>query len=599
MTTSLLPEPKIQFFDNNGAPLNGGLVYTYNPGTLIAKDSYTTNAGTVAHPNPVVLDSAGRASIWLSGYYRIILRDSAGVLIWDIDNVSSMESSSFANIQWVTQSMTFTYVAATQMTTPGIVTDTFPTGTRVQADVAAGTITGTVTSSSSGGFPVITTINVIWEAGALDIGLSAVRTGVLTVLKNAIPVMPVVAKIATYALTITDINQMFTMNHATGAAFTLPAANAVPSGSWYRLKNIGAGSMTVTGTVDDIVDQAFETYGEILIFTDSTSWYGKLIVDPYIDKSIGIINNISIIGQAVSNRLVSTVMSSTGATLTSGERATVGFRSSLLTSGIGLARNIISSLSLDIPAMASLGFANSESGRVYCYGLDNAGTVEYAIVKDASMFPDNILVSTATLAGTSNQSTTMYSAIARSNLAARLLGYLEVQYGTAAWSHNPTKSQTMGDGVKRSGDIVQKVRSELRTVATGNTAMPADNTIPQITEGAQLLTATIKPTSAINWLNFKFSGFMSAAAAAYLHTALFEGNTLNALAGFLSYCPAASQTYPILLSHQMRAAITDATTFRIRVGCHNATVWTVNGYGGGQMLGGVTVADLEITEVML
>ena len=56
-----------QFFDNNGAPLAGGLIYTYAAGTTTPQTTYTTIAGTTAHTNPIVLDATARADILASG----------------------------------------------------------------------------------------------------------------------------------------------------------------------------------------------------------------------------------------------------------------------------------------------------------------------------------------------------------------------------------------------------------------------------------------------------------------------------------------------------------------------------------------------------
>jgi len=84
----LMTPPYLQFFDANGAPLAGGKVYTYTAtGTFSTnKATYTTEAGDVEHPNPVVLDAAGRpdtgnGSIWLSGTYDFVVKDSTDVTI--------------------------------------------------------------------------------------------------------------------------------------------------------------------------------------------------------------------------------------------------------------------------------------------------------------------------------------------------------------------------------------------------------------------------------------------------------------------------------------------------------------------------------------
>lgn len=83
---SLFPVAQ-QFFDNNGDPLAGGKVYFYEAGTTTPKDTYTTQAGDVANTNPVILDSAGRASIWGTGSYKEVIKTSADVTISTRDNV--------------------------------------------------------------------------------------------------------------------------------------------------------------------------------------------------------------------------------------------------------------------------------------------------------------------------------------------------------------------------------------------------------------------------------------------------------------------------------------------------------------------------------
>jgi len=80
-----------QFFDNNGVPLSGGLLYTYQAGTTTQIATYTTQSGNIANSNPIVLDSSGRPpnEIWLNGAYnyKFVLQTSAGVQIWSMDNL--------------------------------------------------------------------------------------------------------------------------------------------------------------------------------------------------------------------------------------------------------------------------------------------------------------------------------------------------------------------------------------------------------------------------------------------------------------------------------------------------------------------------------
>lgn len=81
-----------QFFDNNGVPLAGGLIYTYAAGTTTPQATYTTSAGTIAHANPIVLDSAGRVpggEMWLvmGLNYKFVLKTSTATTIATYDNI--------------------------------------------------------------------------------------------------------------------------------------------------------------------------------------------------------------------------------------------------------------------------------------------------------------------------------------------------------------------------------------------------------------------------------------------------------------------------------------------------------------------------------
>ena len=85
-----------QFFDNSGVPLAGGLLYSYEAGTTTPLATYTTSAGNIANSNPIVLDAAGRppSEIWLDNRpYKLVLKTSASVLIWTMDNIAGINAS--------------------------------------------------------------------------------------------------------------------------------------------------------------------------------------------------------------------------------------------------------------------------------------------------------------------------------------------------------------------------------------------------------------------------------------------------------------------------------------------------------------------------
>jgi len=85
---ALSPVPKLQFFDANGEPLVGGKLYSYAAGTTTPQATYTDAGGVTANPNPVILDSRGEASVWLSTpLYKLKLATSTDVEVWTVDNV--------------------------------------------------------------------------------------------------------------------------------------------------------------------------------------------------------------------------------------------------------------------------------------------------------------------------------------------------------------------------------------------------------------------------------------------------------------------------------------------------------------------------------
>ena len=91
---------KFQAFDGNGDPLSGGLLYTYIVGTTTAKATYTTATADVEQANPIVLNARGEADsdIYGTGYYKLVLKTSAGTTLWTIASIAGVNESSMTTI---------------------------------------------------------------------------------------------------------------------------------------------------------------------------------------------------------------------------------------------------------------------------------------------------------------------------------------------------------------------------------------------------------------------------------------------------------------------------------------------------------------------
>lgn len=108
----------VQFMDNAGAPLNGGKLYTYEPGTTTAKTTYQDAALSTAHANPIVLDSVGRPpsnAVWCDGETKFIVKTSADVTLFTLDNFNQDQTGfgdySTKNADIITKTATYSLVA--------------------------------------------------------------------------------------------------------------------------------------------------------------------------------------------------------------------------------------------------------------------------------------------------------------------------------------------------------------------------------------------------------------------------------------------------------------------------------------------------------
>lgn len=121
MATELRYPMGYVFLDNSGDPLASGTVQYYEAGTTTDEPIYSDAAGATALPNPITLNSAGRAvdgasnlvAIYLSDAgatdYKEEVKDSGGTTIWTDDDIpvpvdltASLSDTAKPRIQWAT-----------------------------------------------------------------------------------------------------------------------------------------------------------------------------------------------------------------------------------------------------------------------------------------------------------------------------------------------------------------------------------------------------------------------------------------------------------------------------------------------------------------
>jgi len=147
-----------------------------------------------------------------------------------------------------------------------------------------------------------------------------------------------------------------------------------------------------------------------------------------------------------------------------------------------------------------------------------------------------------------------------------------------------------------SGELVQQVYAEQASVINCNASIPYDDTIPQSGEGTEVMTATITPTNASNYLHITFNFWGTASAGVSIRVALFQDATANALTGVVDDAPANKHACTSLI-YRMVAGTTSATTFKIRAGPGSGSFYVNGTLAGARIFGGVSVATLTINEI--
>lgn len=147
-----------------------------------------------------------------------------------------------------------------------------------------------------------------------------------------------------------------------------------------------------------------------------------------------------------------------------------------------------------------------------------------------------------------------------------------------------------------SGIFVKQVRATSTTATNSSTVIPYDDTIPQNTEGAEVITVSITPANTNNILVIQWNGLVGSNSNQQCSAALFQDSTANALNATSSIVQSVSFTDGMILTHTMTAGTTSSTTFKIRIGPNSAGTITLNGTNSARLFGGVATSVITVTE---
>ena len=153
------------------------------------------------------------------------------------------------------------------------------------------------------------------------------------------------------------------------------------------------------------------------------------------------------------------------------------------------------------------------------------------------------------------------------------------------------------------GAVVDSIAGSYTTNAdiTGaGSVIPFDDTIPQNTEGTQIISVSITPKSTTNKLRCRFSAeIVTNTNSSVVQAAMFRGGVANAIAASYAVITTAEFSVTLAFEHEFVPASTSAQTISVRVGPSSAVqVMRLNGNTAlGRRYGGAMGAWLVVEEI--
>lgn len=372
--------------------------------------------------------------------------------------------------------------------------------------------------------------------------------------------------------------------HSNGVTIAFPLSESHINRIATALSIGGVATNGVTTTLDE----------DTMSSNSATALATQQSIKAYVDANSG------------ENYTISASRGSSAETITLSGITSLRFRNATAGTGDYSSVTVTNPSTLVIPSTATMGMTNSVLSRLWLIAMNDGGTVRLGVVNTKLTdgifaLKDDLLLSATAIDTASDSAGVIYAGSAVTTKAIRVLGYLEYTLAAVGtWDTAPSKIEVYQKGDKLPGDTVQIRLTQTGAVATGTTVMPFDDTIPQNTEGVELMTQAIIPTSVASKLLIESIVYVSHTAVDYFTGAFFQDSVANALAVTSQYLPTVAQVvFQLSIRHEMVAGTVSSTTFKLRVGSPAAGTLTFNGFGGNRSFGGVLASHIRVTEIMV
>jgi hypothetical protein len=133
---------------------------------------------------------------------------------------------------------------------------------------------------------------------------------------------------------------------------------------------------------------------------------------------------------------------------------------------------------------------------------------------------------------------------------------------------------------------------------TLGTILPLDDSIPQITEGVEVLSITVTPTNAASVLQIDMQLHLGGGLSDLTGAALFIDATAGALAAAAICNGNTAQINTLTFSHIVSASNTTQRVYHVRAGSEAAADAFLNGDTSTRLYGGTLISSIKVTEFL-
>ena len=147
------------------------------------------------------------------------------------------------------------------------------------------------------------------------------------------------------------------------------------------------------------------------------------------------------------------------------------------------------------------------------------------------------------------------------------------------------------------GSLVQSRFKKETTLSTLSSQIPFTDSVPQITDGSEIISDSITPSLSTNKIRIKCSVPIASDYENTIAIALFKDSDSNAIAAVAQDIFISNNPHNIILEHEDSPNTESQTTYSLRIGSEEECTMTINGVNGVRRFGGAMGVTMTLEEI--